>query len=368
MKHVVFDARSAFPFQQRDGLGTYICEVVPRVVKSAEDFRSSILTNPHMLEFWKTVAPQATLVPSDCRPMWPGQNWYVPRLLRTLRPHLYFYPVHDPPILDRTPLVFTIHDLISHQVRPYFEKMDALKMAYIRSITAVALRRARRVLTGSEATKIAVGQIFGERYLEKIRVTPYGFNEPLLPSVNSGKDDSCLLYVGTDRPHKNLDRLILAYAIARTRTKQLPRLEIVGGLRDEKRVREQIKHAKLNGHVLIRGYVTDEELETVYRRAVALVFPSLAEGFGFPILEAMCRSLPVVTSNRSACAEVAGEAGLLVDPYDVESIAAGIVRITEDTSLRDKFGNLGKTRAASFSWEQCAAGTLNTIREALELS
>ena len=113
----------------------------------------------------------------------------------------------------------------------------------------------------------------------------------------------------------------------------------------------------------LRGHVADDELEAYYDRAVALVFPSLAEGFGLPILEAMVREVPVVTSNRSACAEVAGVAALLVDPECVESIADGLLEVTGDASLRERLTWLGKQQAASFSWAACAAETLKVIRE-----
>jgi glycosyltransferase involved in cell wall biosynthesis len=111
--------------------------------------------------------------------------------------------------------------------------------------------------------------------------------------------------------------------------------------------------------------VPDEELEGTYARTIALLFPSLAEGFGFPILEAMGRGIPVVTSDRSACAEVAGGAALLVDPYDVESIAEAICRVATEPRLREQLVRLGRARAPLFSWEKCATETLDVIREVL---
>lgn len=366
MSRVIFDARSAFPFQQRDGLGTYIVEVVTRIAAEASDLQITVLANPGMVEFWHESAPGATVIPTACRPMWPGQNWQIPRITRRLKADLYFYPVHDPPLLNSTPFVFTIHDLIAHQVRPYFESMDAPKMAYIRALTAVALRRAVAVMTGSEATKTAVGEIFGTRFLKKIHVTPYGgFNEALPVVAPQAGAKSCLMYVGTDRPHKNLNRLIAAYAQALKQHNDLPPLEIIGGLRQEERVREEINRAGLDGRVILRGYVDDEELERTYARASALLFPSLAEGFGLPIIEAMRRGVPVMTSNRSACAEVGADAALLVDPFDVENMALGIVRVTTDSGLREKLVRLGSARVSQFTWDRCAAGTLAAIRQAL---
>jgi glycosyltransferase involved in cell wall biosynthesis len=129
-----------------------------------------------------------------------------------------------------------------------------------------------------------------------------------------------------------------------------------------------INQANVGGHVFLRGHVADEELEGTYARAIALLFPSLAEGFGFPILEAMSRAIPVVTSDRSACAEVAGGTALLVDPYDVESIAGAICKVATEPRLREELARLGRARASLFSWGKCATETLDVIRDVLESS
>jgi glycosyltransferase involved in cell wall biosynthesis len=363
MKSVVFDARSLR--QRRDGLASYLGEVIPRIASNARDLQITILVSAEVTEFWRSAAPEAAIIPSDCRPMWPGQNWYIPRILRRLRPDLYFYPAHDPPVFNRTPLVFTIQDVIAHQIRPYYERLDTMKMAYSRAITEVGLRHASRVLTSSEATKVAVGQVFGKRFLEKVRVVPFGVDKVLCGDPSSNGARSCLLYVGTDRLHKNLDRLILGYAAAQNRATGVPPLEIVGGLRREAHLREIIDQVQVGNHVVFRGHVPDDELERIYARAIALVFPSLAEGFGLPILEAMGRGIPVITSDRSACREVAGNAAVLIDPYDIQSIAEGIIRVTTDHCLRERLVSLGRSRVSLFSWEQCAADTLEVIREAL---
>lgn len=363
MKSVVFDARSLY--QRRDGLGSYLSEVIPRIASSATDLRITILAQVDMTDFWSSATPEATIIPSDCRPMWPGQNWRIPHLLRGLQPDLYFYPVHDPPVLNRWPLVFTIQDVIVHQLRPYHPRMDQLRRAYSRVVTELALRHASKVLTSSEATKVAVGQIFGSRFLEKIRVVPFGANEISLHNSSSDSGRSCLLYVGTDRLHKNVDRLILGYAAAQRCCNGLPPLEIVGSLRREAQLRELIDRAQVGGRIVLRGHVPDDELERTYARAIALVFPSLAEGFGLPILEAMGRGIPVITSDRSACLEVAGNAAVLVNPYDIQSISEGMIRIATDPCLRTQLVRLGRARVSLFSWERCAAETLEVVREAL---
>jgi glycosyltransferase involved in cell wall biosynthesis len=356
------DGRSALP--RRDGLGTYISEVMPRVA-AAEDFRPTILINPKMVDFWRAQAPRAVLVPSTCPAMGVTQQWRVSRVVRALRPDLYFYPAHDPPAGVSVPFVMTVHDLTVHLVRPYFESADRLKRGYLRVVTGVGLRRAARVIVASEATRGAVGQVFGRDLLGKVHVTLYATGRTTSGGETAAGRRRHLLYVGTDRPHKNLDRLIAAYAKARVARSDLPCLELVGGLRRGDRLRQRIVREGVDEAVILRGHVSDDELQEAYDRAIALVMPSLAEGFGLPIIEAMAQGIPVVTSDRSACAEVAGGAALLIDPESVESLADALLAVSTDDRLRDRLAVLGRSRAAEFSWDRCAAGTLDVIRAAV---
>lgn len=359
---LLMDARSALP--HRDGISTYICEMMSRLAATGE-FRPTILINPEMTDFWRAQTPRAVLVPSTCPPMGLAQQWRVARVVRELRPDLYFYPAHDPPAAISVPFVMTVHDLTAHLVRPYFESADRLKRGYLRIVTGVGLRRAARVIVASEATRHAVGQVFGRGLLGKVRVTHYATGRAAAGGPLADGVRRHLLYVGTDRPHKNLDRLIAAYAKARVARSDLAPLELVGGLRRADRLSQLIDREGLSEVVILRGHVSDDELQGAYDRAIALVMPSLAEGFGLPIIEAMAQGIPVVTSNRSACAEVAGGAALLVDPESLESLADGLLAVSTNDRLRDRLARLGRSRAAEFSWDRCAAGTLEVIRAAI---
>ena len=205
--------------------------------------------------------------------------------------------------------------------------------------------------------------MFGAELLSKVHVTPNGIRPPTSEMPARARDR--FLYVGTDRPHKNLLRLIEAYSIARRDESALPPLEIIGGLRSEQLLREAMRRFGVEHGVRLRGHVSQEALEASYAAAVALVFPSLAEGFGLPILEAMVRGVPVITSNVSACAEVAGEAAVTVDPLDARAIAAAMVKVWRSPELREALIEKGRTRAAEFTWERTAGGTLRVIEECL---
>jgi glycosyltransferase involved in cell wall biosynthesis len=364
MKHLVIDARAAFV--RVDGLGTYLRQIVPRICAAGQGgggFRTTVLVNPAMEEFWRGAVPSAEVVPSGVRAMWLGQNWQVPRVVKAQGADLYFYPAHDPPLMMKTPLVFTVHDLSPLQVPHYFERGNWVKTRYLRMVTGRGLRRARAVFAVSNATRRAIGELFGEEWLVKVHVTPNGIVAP--EKVSDGGERDRLLYVGTDRPHKNLLRLVEAYANAKAEAPDLPRLDVVGGLRSEGVLRAAMQKYGVAGLIVLRGHVSAEELEACYANAVMLILPSIAEGFGLPILEAMVRGVPVLTSNVSGCAEVAGDAAMTVNPLDVREMAAGIVRLYRDAALRAELIRKGCLRAGEFSWDRTAGLTLEVLLQLL---
>lgn len=179
-----------------------------------------------------------------------------------------------------------------------------------------------------------------------------------------------LLFVGNPKPHKNLHRLIEAYArLVRARGKgAVPPLVLAGGGREEREeaaLRARTRHLGLSDRVHLLGYVAGADLAELYRSASMLVFPTLAEGFGLPIAEAMACGTPVVVSDRPVHREIAGEAGERVDPLDPASIAAGIARLLDDPELAARRAEEGRRLAARFSWRAAAAATAGVYAEAL---
>jgi glycosyltransferase involved in cell wall biosynthesis len=171
-------------------------------------------------------------------------------------------------------------------------------------------------------------------------------------------DGSFVLYVGNIKPHKNLVRLIEAFeALRRDGFEELKLLIIGDEISKWPALRRAVHRLKLHKHVRFLGFQSDETLASLYRLAAVFVFPSLYEGFGLPPLEAMASGTPVVTSNVSSLPEVAGDAAMLVDPYDVGAITAGIKRVLTDPALRDELVRRGLRRAREFSWERSVART-----------
>jgi len=161
-----------------------------------------------------------------------------------------------------------------------------------------------------------------------------------------------VLYAGNVKPHKNLERLIEAFHLVRDRGLDRLKLVLIGDeISRYTALRRAVHRHQLHPYVRFLGYLPEETLAVMYRLAGVFVFPSLYEGFGLPPLEAMASGTPVVTSNVSSLPEVAGDAAVLVDPYDTHSIADGIYRVLTDQRLRADLRRLGLARAGQFSWE-----------------
>jgi len=177
-----------------------------------------------------------------------------------------------------------------------------------------------------------------------------------------------LLYLGTIEPRKNIQALIKAYALLCREKGFCHKLVLAGdmGWKNEG-LRELIQGLSLEDSIRFTGYVEDSDLPALYTLADLFVFPSLYEGFGLPVLEAMACGLPVVTSNVSSLPEVAGDAAVLIDPHSLDAIADGMRRMLVDRELRTKCIERGFERAKMFTWEKCAKETVAVFREAMAL-
>ncbi|MEJ2211678.1 MAG: glycosyltransferase family 1 protein [Anaerolineae bacterium] len=278
-------------------------------------------------------------------------------------------PAFVGPLAGGTPFVVTVHDL-SFLLFP--EGFRGWNRHYLRILTGLSLRRARRVLAVSESTKQDVVRLYG---LDpgQVDVVYNGVDEAFRPlpagevaafRQRKGLPEQFVLFVGTLEPRKNIVRLVEAYArLAAPR----PPLMMVGGkgwLYQEMLAR--VEELDLADEVCFVGYVAPEELPYWYNAAQVLVYPSLYEGFGLPALEAMSCGTPVVTSSASSLPEVVGQAGMLVEPTDVDALAAALQQVLDDAALRDRLRVAGPAQAARFSWAETARGTVAAYRRALE--
>jgi glycosyltransferase involved in cell wall biosynthesis len=259
-------------------------------------------------------------------------------------------------------MVVTVHDL-TFQLFPAVH--ERIKRYYFPAMIKAAVSKARYVLAISESTRNDLHRLL-PKSRDKTVVT-------LLAARKLGSDirhetdhggigGGYVLFVGTVEPRKNLERLIAAWQAIDPLDRGNARLVIVGAT--GWLVDRMLSRSVAEDAIEFRGFVGDDELAQLMRGAMAFVYPSLYEGFGLPVLEAMAQGIPVLTSDVGATREVANGAALLVDPVSPSSIRDGLVRLLNDEALRRELSRLGVERAASFSWERTAADTLAVLEKA----
>ena len=266
--------------------------------------------------------------------------------------------------------VATIHDLIPL----LFPATVTRGHRWIRcAVLPAVVRRADLLIADSRATARDLAERFPEAQ-RKTRVIHLGVDPRFTAAsaeavaairVRLGLPSEYVLYAGVINPVKNLDRLFEAYAMLHQRERGVPPLVVAGRLGWlHHGIVRRVRDLRLTSHVIFPGFVPDEVLPALMTGATAFVFPSLYEGFGLPVLEAMACGTPVLTSDRASLPEIAGGAALLVNPEDTESIADGIRRLLADTERRRTLGLRGIARARGFRWEYAARDTAQVYREA----
>lgn len=273
-------------------------------------------------------------------------------------PKLFFTPGYNSPLGWPGRFVFNLHDLNHLRVR---ENSSAAKRAYYQFIIKPACHRAAFVLTVSEYSKQQICAWAGISE-NKIVNVGNGVGFPFEPSGAKYQPGfPYLLYVGSHKAHKNLPRLLKAYAISGLRSEV--RLILTGN--PDPGLLKVIHKLSLERDATFAGNCADEQLAALFRGSVALVFPSLYEGFGLPPVEAMACGVPVLTSNLCSLPEVVGDAGMLIDPCDVEAIANGMRLLVNDSDLRETLRQKGLVRASQYTWRRTGAKTAAVVRAAL---
>ncbi len=261
--------------------------------------------------------------------------------------------------------VITVHDVtpVTHP-----ETHGGLQVFYHRHVLPRVLRRADAVIAISESTKRDIIQCYGLPEA-KIRVIHHGVEERFSPKAGAVGEfyrmlpERYILNIGTLEARKNLPRLLEAFASARKRG--LPHKLLIGGASGWRlsNLAAIVERLGLEDAVVFLGFVEDRDLPALYARADFFVYPSLYEGFGMPILEAMASGTPVITSNCSSMPEVAGDAALLVDPRDPADIAAKMLALAGSAELREDLRLKGIANASRFTWRETAQRTLAVYRE-----
>jgi glycosyltransferase involved in cell wall biosynthesis len=355
---IVIDARKIADY----GIGTYIRGLVRGLAALDGESRYRLLAPAGGRQLLAGLPSNFGWVEEDSPGYSLREQVAVSRRLGELAPDLFHSPHYVLPAKTPKRVVVTIHDLI-HLVHPEFLP-NRLALSYARFMLQRAVRRATRILTVSEATArdltgrlgipaariAAIWNGVDERFRE---ATPRAATVERLAVL--GLEPGYFLFVGNPKPHKNLETLLAAFAGLESASARL----VIAG---EKRAH---KEKDRDSRVVSLGRIDDPLLPALYGGAAALVFPSLYEGFGLPVVEAMAAGAPVLASSTPAVAEVAGSAAVLVDPLDVDGWTKAMRRLQTDPELRDDLARRGRERAAAFSWIETARRTLAVYREVL---
>jgi glycosyltransferase involved in cell wall biosynthesis len=320
---------------------------------------------------WGELLPAVTVpVNARNRVQWVlGEQTLLPPLAMRAGVDLMHSLASTAPLWGRFRRVVTVHDLIYAR---FPEAHSGIRDKGMRVLVPQAALRSHRVIADSRSTRDDLVQMLGVD-AEKIDVVPLGLGgvrraTPLDERQTRERFDlgerRVLLSLSAKRPHKNL--LALIGALARIPVEERPVLVLPGyPTAHETELRERAVKDGVAGDVRFPAWVSAEELEGLWTLAEAFVFPSLYEGFGLPVLEAMARGVPVASSNASSLPEVAGEAALLFDPHDEAAIAGALRRLLDEAALREQLRARGLTRVNEFTWQRTARLTLESYRRTL---
>jgi glycosyltransferase involved in cell wall biosynthesis len=353
---IAIDARKLHDY----GIGTYVRNLVYYLSKLDDDHEYVLLCRPDDMEFMRALGPRFEPHPERSGNYSVREQLAVPLALARARVDLFHAPHYVVSPLTLCPFVVTIHDCIHLRFPQYLP--GRLAARYAQTMMASSARRAERILTVSQASKLDI-----LHYLRvpssKVEVIYNALDERLATPPTEADiarvrqryqlEAPFILYTGNIKPHKNLDRLIEAYALLRRQGVVHAKLLIIGDeVSKYPNLRRLVHRHQLHPYVRFFGFVPDEMLAILYRLATVFVFPSLYEGFGLPPLEAMAARTPVITSNVSSLPEVVGDAAVLIDPLDAGSIAGAMARVIGDSALRDDLIRRGHERVKAFSWQR----------------
>lgn len=374
------DARLFGPRTAGGGLGRYIQQLVTHLERiDQENEYVLFLRKSNWNEFEET--PRFKKILADYRWYSLEEQLKMPRIVKDAKADLMHFPHFNVPLAIRTPFVVTIHDLIllehpTARATTLGPLLYKIKYSGYRRVIGRAIKKSRAIISPSEHTRQSILKYFPKTDADKIKVVYEGLSRLGQESPETAGNDSeylgklgikepFLLYVGNSYPHKNLERLIRAFAKI---LEQKPNLQLVlVGQRNyfSQRLEQEARAigVKIPQQVNFAGFVEDENLAKLYRRAKLYVFPSLAEGFGLPPLEAMSFGLAVASSNSSCLPEVLGPAAIYFNPENVDDMARAIMEGLDNENLRRNLVAAGKQQAEKYSWRKMAEEILEIYKK-----
>ena len=350
-------------FSQPTGISNYATNLVPHL----KYLQPTLLAADNYPDFNCYSIPN-NLTPAQGKKGHFYRLWWtqfqLPRICKHLNSQLLFSPLPEAPLYSRYRYIVTVHDVIPLRFPKRFSPLTPYHRYYIPEV----LKQAEHIICNSLATARDITDLF---QIEAHKITPiplaYDANR-FQCSQNFSLQNShrkhniqYFIYIGRQDPHKNVHRLIAAFAgLPHNKDYEL----WIAGSQDKRytsALKKLATELDVGEQVKFLDYVSVKELPNIINRAIALVFPSLWEGFGFPVLEAMACGTPVITSNISSLPEVAGDAAILIDPYNQNEITAAMHALASDHQLCSRLSQQGLEQASKFTWEKTGKATAEIL-------
>jgi len=362
-KRVLIDAR-----ESGSSTGRYIDKLIEHLHKLRPDYEITVLAHPARVDFIKRVAPNFKIIKTNYVKGTFGEQYGLVWQLYGIKTDLVHFGITQQPILYFGDKITTVHDLTTVRFRNPAKNVLVFKFKQViyRWVIKIVAKKSLYVITPSAYVKKDLAA-FAKIDPAKIVVT-YEAADKISEKAEPLKalaGQKYIMYVGRAQPHKNLWRLIEAFADLHA---EYPDLKLVlAGRKDllYQRMEKKIAKRKIEG-VIFPGFVSEGQLRWLYENCQAYVFPSLSEGFGLPPLEAMVHGAPVISSNASCLPEINGNAAIYFDPNDTVDIASKIGQLLSDDKLRQKLIKTGHKQAIRYSWTQMAQETLDVYNKALK--
>jgi glycosyltransferase involved in cell wall biosynthesis len=368
------------------GITSYTIHIIKNLIQQNTKNKYFIYCRNEIPHYLDTLSPSVFFRVLKSRNRKLLQQIKLPITVLLDRLDLLFCPFNSAPVLCPCRSVVTIHDLhpyivperfsIVHGTQNHGDKLRSMvNKVYWKNILKVSSKRADRIIAVSHATKRDIENIF---YIptEKIDVVYEGVDKEYFNVYREQKDvdyfrekynlhGPYLLCVGT-HGYKNIEGVIGTFNIVRKNNQDSVRLVIAGHKRNlEDKIFQLVRESGLEEEIIFTGFFPEEDLKYLYQCAELFLFPSFYEGFGLPVLEAFACGTPVVTSRTGSLPEVAGEAGLLVDPNDAEQIASSVLKLLTNRCFKDKKRQEGLKQIEKFSWEEAGRKTLEIFEKVM---
>lgn len=361
------------------GVGIYANQLIHYFTKNKNEYFLLVLENEKLPEFY-TRNPLITLIPfgktyANCKERFILEKNKLPSIIEKIKPDV-FHALDNTGVVQKISAknIVTIHDLIPLVLGEYMNSID--QKEYSTAIKATA-KNADVIISISEFTKKEIVKRLNIP-AKKIKIIYNGYDLGKILSVSDFKhlcsrfkiSKNYIIYVGGLGPRKNITRLIKSFAIVKQKIKQNIQLILTGKIKKniKKEIAEYkktIKLLNLDKDVIFTDYLSQSELDSLRKNAAIAVYPSLYEGFGLPVIEAMALKTPVVASNVSSIPEIADDAAILVKPKSIKEIAAAIIKLLTDANLRQQLTKKGLKNIKRFSWEKTARETWKLYKSLL---